>query len=56
MPPTPLKAALTYINPPSTLYATLSSLKKDVPLLHTQWGETAVYNASPNGHNVLYSE
>ena len=48
-----------YINlPPThphtdTLYATLSSLNKNVPLLHTQWGETAVYKASLNGHSEV---
>ena len=30
-----------------------SSLNKNVSLLHTQWGETAVYKASANGHSEV---
>ena len=37
----------------NTLYATLSSLNKNVPLLHTQWGQTAVYLASVKGHSEV---
>ena len=31
----------------------LKSLNKNVPLLHTQWGQTAVYWASHNGHSEV---
>ena len=30
-----------------------SSLNKNVPLLHTQWGQTAVYTGSWNGHSEV---
>ena len=30
-----------------------SSLNKNVPLLHTQWGQTAVYLASAYGHSEV---
>ena len=28
-------------------------LNENVPLLHTQWGETAVYSASANSHSEV---
>ena len=60
MPPALLEIALMcmwyYISPPhkNILFATLSSLiNKNVPLPHTQWGETAIYKASANGHSEV---
>ena len=42
------------VNLHSTRYAIeVYSLNKNVPLLHTQWGITAVYSASAEGHSEV---